>query len=1139
MEDENKVPMAMAQATPAGDIPPIPEGFRPVQNLQPVGPGIPVPRILTEPAKPADIPPVPEEFLPSRPALGERATEVGIGMAQGAVRYAPVTAGMVKGAQYGYRAGALAAPFTGPAAPFMPLVGGAIGGITGGIGGYLAGDAMDDVFPAPSREDLVPYREGGITAGGALISSPATFFLRADHATRLGRLLDLAGTAARSRKGLFLGTEALTAGTMGTAGGAMEAYYPGEEGKRFAAELGAGLFTPGRFLINTAAAGYDTLKGALRASKDPLVQQSKQADALYSVLDRVLTEVPQIKQLEELGTPVALQQAQDLRGQYYKNLIKELERISLGGAKPTAAQKTGDIGMAILELSLAKGDPAFGSAVKQQGLDALKANQLLIDALRSTDDQAALALAAQKQAELYDAMVAGRLGMAEREAVNAAQRINMNVKENRPALGQFLKGRTEEALKEVRDYEGRLYSAADQASRRAVGGKVVPVQVTPSNFLESTLDFIGNMLPETYATTFPAELKGVISRYGITDESIASYRKGMLTPEYAETGRVPREYLIGGLETKTGKVVVPSRTGFEAPTETIIQPLGKPIDAPELVQLRSNLLGFARDAASGQGQRSPSQARMFGMLAESVLDDLQTIDNVAWDKARTFSRSVNDVFRRSFADPVLGVTRTGAEKIPAEILVSRSFGGDTDVAALRMRQLTDAVGFFKRAYDDAVAKFGPDSAEALDLKPLADTAATNVTSVTEAMEKVLRLAATEPGLLNPQTGQVNPQALSNWMAKRGELLKPFGALTNDLKDAVRAENAFRALGDPNSAANRQIREQQAFAVLLPGGRDRVEVPAEVVTSAINSTNPVSAVRKLVDIAQNQKAGGGPEAMRGLKAALYEYAYTKAGGTNNTKMSIQAFEDALFKPLAPKHPSLINIMRANGLMTPLEVLNLKRVIEPWKRVESAMDNQVYLEQVLEGMGPVGELGVKFLALHGAAEAVPQGPASLAAASAVSKAARDVFARMPQINALAGLKEIVRDPKLTAELIKVGRTNAEKTAIIGNVAEQLAAAGIIGTVGPRTVVPFGTSTPDATAEVEQRREAARMLRRLPPAPTTRGVPGMGGQGAQPTPPAPPGQAPGGATSQSRAMLQSLFPFDTISAMAAQPPQALPPG
>ena len=47
MEDENKVPMDMAQATPAGDIPPIPEGFRAVQNLHPVGPGSPVPLIFT------------------------------------------------------------------------------------------------------------------------------------------------------------------------------------------------------------------------------------------------------------------------------------------------------------------------------------------------------------------------------------------------------------------------------------------------------------------------------------------------------------------------------------------------------------------------------------------------------------------------------------------------------------------------------------------------------------------------------------------------------------------------------------------------------------------------------------------------------------------------------------------------------------------------------------------------------------------------------------------------------------------------------------------------------------------------------------------------------------------------------------
>jgi hypothetical protein len=63
---------------------------------------------------------------------------------------------------------------------------------------------------------------------------------------------------------------------------------------------------------------------------------------------------------------------------------------------------------------------------------------------------------------------------------------------------------------------------------------------------------------------------------------------------------------------------------------------------------------------------------------------------------------------------------------------------------------------------------------------------------------------------------------------------------------------------------------------------------------------------------------------------------------------------------------------------------------------------------------------------------------------------------------------------------------------------------------------------------------MFRQMPPAPATRGAPGVPQGGGQPAP-GPQSQAP---TTQSRAMLEQLFPFDTISAMAAQQQQPPPP-
>lgn len=1115
--------MAEQDQTTSGGVPPVPERFEMVPRglTSDQAGGVPLPRMLVEPFR-SPVPAVPEQFATSRPGTLERAGEVATGVAQGAVKYGPATAGMVMGA----KAGAAAAPFTGPLAPAMPFIGGA----AGLVGGYFLGEQLDDLFPAPSREDLVPFREGGITAGGVLSASPAAFFMRGDQATRVGRLLDYMGRTARARPATYLGVESLTAATTGAVGGASEAYFPGEAGPRFGAELTASVFTPGRFLINTATTAYDGLKNVVRNARDPQALQFKQANALYNVLDRVLAEVPAIKQLEELGTPQAVQQAQALRERYYKNLIRDLEKVAPGragidAARPTAAQKTGDLGLSILELSLAKGDKAFGSVVQQQGLDAMRANQLLIDAMNNVPDQKFLAQAAQMQAQLYDQMVAGRLGIAERNAADAARAINLNNPQSRRAVGEVVKREVQTALDEARDYEKLLWNDAIRSTALrtvpsgARKGQVVERELVPKQLLRSYLDEISGMTMERATAGMPAEIKAIMTRLGITQESIAAYQKGKLTQQYFDTGVVPDEYLIAGIETlKNGK--------------TRVIPLGNRTTVQDLINIRSDMLAFARDSAAGTANRNPSDARFFGRLAEGALDDLQTLNSAVYDKARAFSKSLNDTFRRTYANQVTAVERSGADKIPAEILVSRAFGRDSDVTALRMDQIEGAVGFFKKAYDDAVAQFGPNSRQALELRDRAAASGTRMSSVSEAMEKALRVAATDPTVVNPQTGRVNPQALANWMTRNQEVLAPFGSLTTDLKNALDAENAFRLLGDPNSAVNRQVRDQQAFAALLPGG----ERPTYAVTSILNSANPVAGMRKLADVAKNTKQGGGQPAIDGLKSSLLEYAYTKAGGTSTGKFSIQAFDDALFQPLAPGQPSIVNIMRANGLMSLTEIKNLRRVMDPMKKVESAMGNRVYLDQVIEGSGPVGDLAVRMLALHGSAGVIPEGPGSLAAASAISRAAKDVFNQLPRVNALAALKETIQDPQLTAALLRTGRTDAEKRAIVQNLKDRMSAAGLIMQVGPRAAIPAGNVMPEAREDATQRRnEAAQMLRRLPgPAPATRGVPGMPSGGQAPggaKPPGPQSQAPAGGPTQSRAMLQSLFPFDTISAMGAE--------
>jgi hypothetical protein len=1084
--------------------------------------------VIIEPLKEEPLPDWAERLtVPSGPTVGQKTAQVGLGLAEGAVRYgAPSVA-----AAAAFTATAPAAALPVPLAAAIPFI--AAAGAYGGT--YLLSDTLADFFPSPPREDLVPYREGAITAGGILAASPAAFLLRTPAAvytgnnvgSRLYKLVDYTSSMARRNPKTYLGAEALTAGAAGAAGGAAEAFYPGQAGVRFASEFGASVFTPGRLLWNGIGTGYDTLKNVVSRQFNEGVVDQARANRLYGVLDGVLKESAPIRELEQLGTPDALQRAAFLRERYYKNLIKQLEKDFPPDARPTAAQATGDPGLSILELSLARGDPMFKSRVENQALLAMRAQQSLIEALQNVGSPAALRAAAEMQAQTYDNMVLGRIGIAERNAANAVSRISTDTPANRLLIGDTIKRSVNQALDEARDYEKSLWRAAFQQSTRVRKGEIVPKTLVPKKMLTTFLDMASNMTPERYSS-LPTELRSIMGRLGINETAIASYQRGMRTPEYLETGKVPEEFLIGGLR--------PGRGG-----KTIYEPLGNKTPVDELIRIRGDLLGWARDSASSTGQRSPSDARMFGMLAESILDDFSQLNTKAYDRARQFSRSLNDNFTRSYARDVTAVTKAGAERIPPEILVSRMFGRDSDLTFARMEQIEDAVGLFGRQYDALTQQLAqlrsikaPSSQIAIvrqqlkDMEPLAKASKERVISVTDAMERVLRMAMTDPTIVNPQTGRVNQAALANWMARNQNTLDKFGSLKNDLTNALDAETAFAALKDPNSAAARQLRNEQAFSSVLVGG----ENPTAAVSDALMSRTPVRDVRKLLETAQQ----GGDSAVQGLKSSILTWAYTKAGGTGN-QFSAKAFDDNLFKPLAPGQPSIINILRTQGMMTSDEVKNIRTILATTRRIQDAKDNRAFLENVLANGSPLDAFAVRFLALHLGSNAIPSGPGSLAAASAVSNTAQQLFNQMPRLNALAGLKEVALDPKTMAALLRKGRTDEEKLAFLREVRDRFSAAGILMQTGQRATIPALNVTREQREDTARRRDEARRIRTAPPAPTTRGMPGMpAGQGGPPPagpPPTsggPPPTSGGPPSSQSRMMLQQLFPNDAITGAAA---------
>ena len=1028
------------------------------------------------------------------PTFGEKVEAVGQGTKMGMREGAPISAG----GMLGLRAGTIVAPALGPAAPLGPPLG-FVGGVLSGMG---VNYALQQMFPEeyeepPLREDLLSVREGGRTFGMSIAFSPSAYFMPKFTGNRVSRFISSIGESARKTPISFGTAETIAGIGSGTGAFLAEELFPGQKGVRFSAEVIGGIFAPGRFVVNSVGDVVDWAKN-LRNSTSPLAKEGKAAARLYEILN---------------GT-----------GENIPLLIRRLEQSTPGGGTPTAAQKTGNITLSAMETSLARTNAEFSGQTVKQGEDSLMAYKLLIQKLREVGTPDALRKAAQMQQDAHTAMLNGRLAAADAEAAKKIAKISKDTPAARREIGDIVKTETELALRQARDMESELWNEGLRqiapVKRVQAPPQVVPMQgpkaqeifdrtrkwpmmtlaretvvrgaeITPTNTSRAFLDATLNIADVIYKNTTPKLVRDIVRTLGIDDASVMKYKLGRNTDEFLETGQIPERFV----------------------------PKLKEMDVGEMVNYRSNLLSLAREAA---GKGDMGDAKFYGTLAEGILKDLETLKAPAFDQARGFSKALNDVFTRTFAGEA-SITGpgakavTGAERMPAEILVSRAFGSNADVTAMRMNDIEDSVKFMRTQYDEAVSKFGKRSKQALALKPQADLADLSVASIRDAQDRVYRLAAAKA--IDPVTGRLNPRMLEKFAAENQPMLEKLGIYA-DLQDAKKAELAFRAIQDQNSEINKVIANQSAFAQLL-----KFENPTTAVIDALNSKFPVKNISNLVKLA----GAGGPDAVNGLKSTLFDYAYTKAGGDG--RFSIQAFNDALLKPLGQGQPSIVNIMRSQGLITPQEVSNLKRLMIPMMRVEKAMGNKNELNKVLDGAGAVEELAMRIVGANIGTSVSGGGPGSLIAASAGSKYVREIFDKMPNFMIRSTIEKALQDPQMMAALLRRGVNKQQQVGFVENFSQLLGRT--LATRIPAPLSIYESEVPRANLIQTGPPGSPPPVRKLPPTVPSKGVPGLFDKkpGAQaPT-------TPGAQSSTSRAMFQSLFPNDAISPMLASQGAAPP--
>lgn len=1085
----------------------------------------------------------------AEPTFGEKATEAAIGTAEGAVTGSITLGSGLKGGQYGARLGA-AFPVLGP---YTPVVGGTLGFLGGVTAGYLASQPIEEWFPIPSREDLVPYREGGRTFGGSIGAAPIAYSMPVMSANKVARFLSNIGEAARARPGTFLAAETSAGATSGIAGGTAVYYDPESAKTRFAAELAGGLFAPGKMFINGTSMTKDFLTNfASSFSQD--ARQAKAANVLRAALEEGGEDVDAVIRALRQITPV--------------------DPVTGETIKLTAGQKTGVPVLNALEATLASRHAKYSGATREQGEKALQAYKLLIQQLENIGDPAAVRKAAEMRDDYLNQLMEARLNAAHADAAVKISRISRGDTPGvRREIGQIVKTEVDGALDEARAFEKQLWDNAYKSSFKRESGYVIPGSPVPlkmvkegsrkgmvdmseeidytrpdfrmftkdkagnivmttydtaspqfkafeqaldgmpvnfnpatdlgsiprkqtvlptktfitpksvdtNNLFSTYLDFVSGMTPERLQYRVPKEVKSIMERIGISPADLSRYQKGKMTEEFFDTGVVPKQFL---------------------PNPADLDKL--PVD--QLVKIRSDLLAFARDAAA---KGEASDASFYGRLAEAALADLSKLSTKEYDQARNFSRALNDTFTRTFAGETQAVKGTGAEKLPAEILVSRAFGRNADVTAMRMDQMEDAAGFLRSQYEQALKAYGPRNNLTQSLKMMVPFANNRIQSIADAQERVMRVAAANAIDLN--TGRLNVNRLINFAKENKPMLDKLG-ITKDLEDAAVAENAFKAIQDQNSVINQKLRKQTAFGQVL-----EFENPTKAVTSALNSKFPVKNFNRMMRMAK----AGGQDAIDGMKSTVYDYIYTKSMGKNGM-LDPQALEDAMFAPIAPNQPSIYNIMRSQGMMTVSEAKNLKRLIDPMKRVQQSLERGQSVDEIVAGANPVTDLALRIIGAKIGTTAAQGGPGSLIAASAGSKYVRSIFDKMPQLSVTRLIEDATRDPQLMAQLLAKGQTPQQKVKLARSLHSYLTAAGYnyADYEEPPALETVPSPVTGPTAAQMLRQVAPRQL---PPAPPTRGVPGLTGQkpAGGPTPPAAGGPQP---PNQSRAMLQSLFPFDT---------------
>ena len=748
-----------------------------------------------------------------------------------------------------------------------------------------------------------------------------------------------------------------------------------------------------------------------------------------------------------------------------------------GRVLPTTSQLVDSPVLTALDKTLAKGNAKYSADSEAQGLAALEAYKTIIRELENKGDPALLNAAAQLRDQVQQQTLQSALNLAQLNAAERVMDLGPRGTENRAAVGKIILNEVEKVVDVGRQSERQKWL---DALRSAYKENFKPVRLRPNNTLEVYLEMAHgpNGFTKTDLDKYFGNVSSEMFGLGYQKKMAAPYRKAVQTPEYFENNTV-------------GPAVIDALKIKSSPAE-------------QLIKLRSSWLSAAREADVAGNDRVAGQ---YSRLAEAALKDLESLPGDAYKEARAFSKNFNDVITRTFAGELDDLTSTGAVKYAPEVLIRRAFAVGSDPAYLRTKQILDAAQNIPGAEG-------------------------RVNTIREAQQRMLRSLASET--VDSSTGEIRLPAFQSFIDKNQDLIKMLG-MQNEFADARRAQKALLDLRNPKSPASLLFKDplyqEEAFAKILDGAS-----PASVINKAMSSDNPTGKLKALFALAKE----AGPDEVNGLKSAVYQYAFERAGGSSNFKLS--EWEKALFmRPKdAPNQPPLYKIMSDAGLLSFGEVKNMRRLLAPMVRIENSLASRQILEPGALPGGPASitssaeEMAQAWAAARFAGMVSPGGPGSLSFAGRTIGMFKNIFTQMPTQKRLDLMVEASKDPSLMEALLRRGVTPEEKREINLGILRRAYPTGVFPTAVERyadTIEPVvEEEQPAPKPPTVAERTAERLLKKLPPAPQTRGLPGLFSRSPQPgrpqvQAPTPAPQPPGGNARGMLSRYELAFPNDPL--------------